>query len=226
MERKKIRVILVISVFILIFAVAGTCQKCVDFWANSAEIVGEETQKTLEKIKTRSPDEDREVTWVVEDEEGNPIDTEEETGSSQSEDVQDLETYKEGNISLKGKVNAPIMGTIELNIDYETDTVEGSIKDMGWEEEIITGDEGSSEDHHHTKNCEVIFNGIFFGKIDKNGNIFANVVGSINGKDGECKNLVKDKPDSFTLEGKYYDTSNNASGSVKPKGYSWSADKV
>jgi hypothetical protein len=226
MERKKIRTILILSIFILIFATAMSCQECMAGCARSTEAVGEETQKALDKIKTRSPDEDKEVTWVVEDEEGNPIDEKEETGSSQSEDVQDLETYKEGNISLKGKVNAPILGAIELNIDYETGTVEGSINGMGWKEEIITDDEGSGEDHHHTKNCDVIFNGSFFGTIDKNGNIFASVTGVINGKDGECKNLVKNRSESFTLTGKYYDTSTTASGSVKPMGYSWSADKV
>ena len=35
------------------------------------------------------------------------------------------------------------MGTIELNMDYETGTVEGNINGMGWKEEIITDDEGS-----------------------------------------------------------------------------------
>jgi hypothetical protein len=230
MDRKKIRIILVISVFILIFTVASTCQNCLAFWAGSVEAVGEETQKALDKIKTRSPEEDREVTWVIEDEEGNPVDENEETGSSQSEDVQDLETYKEGSISLKGKVHALIPGVIELNIDYETSTVEGTINGAGWEEEIIIDDEGSGEDHHHTKKCNVIFNGTFFGKIDKNGYIFANVVGNINGKDGECKNLVKNKSESFILEGKYHANVSNANGSIKPsikpKGYTWFADKV
>ena len=80
--------------------------------------------------------------------------------------------------------------------------------------------------HHHTKNCEVIFNGTFFGSIDANGRILAQVVGTINGKDGECKQLVKNKSESFTLNGIYNKDFNNASGDIKPQGYSWNADKV
>lgn len=40
--------------------------------------------------------------------------------------------------------------------------------------------------------------------MDTNGKIFANVVGYKNGKDGDCKLLVKDKPESFTLSGDCY----------------------
>ena len=209
----------------MILAVGGTCQTCYMMWTGTAEVVGEETQKAWDSLKKKPAEEEREVTWV--DEEGNPIDDKEETGSSQSEDVDDLEKYVEGSISLKGKVNSKTPGILELNIDLETNIVEGSIKDMGWIEEVITEDNGDgSEDHHHTTNCEVIFDGTFFGTIDANGKIFANVVGSINGKDGDCKLLVKDKPESFTLSGNYYKYSDNANGSIKPHGFSWNADKV
>jgi hypothetical protein len=109
----------------------------------------------------------------------------------------------------------------------ETDTVEDSIKGMGLTEEVIIEDNGdASEDHHHAKNCEVIFNGTFFGKIDANGKIFTNVVGYKNGKDRDCKQLVKDKPEPFTLNGIYRKDFNNADGDIKPQGYFWSADKV
>ena len=130
-------------------------------------------------------------------------------------------------MSLKGKVNSLTPGILELNIDLETNIVEGSIKDMGWIEEVITEDNGAgSEDHHHTKNCEVIFDGTFFGTIDANGKIFANVVGYKNGKFEDCAQLVKNKPESFTLNGIYHKDFNNADGDIKPQGYSWSADKV
>ena len=210
----------------MILAVGGTCQTCLAMWAGTAEVVGEETQKAWDSLKKKPAEEEREVTWVDVDKE-DPIDEKEETGSSQPEDVADLGNYVEGSISLKGKVNSSIPGMLELNIDGETNTVEGSIKGMGWTEEVITGDDGDgSEDHHHTKNCEVIFNGTFFGTIDANGKIFANVVGSINGKDGDCKLLVKDKPESFTLSGNYDKDFDNANGSIKPHGFSWNADKV
>jgi len=224
MGKKKTRVILVLLVFILVMATEVSCKKQ---FLTGAEKIGKQTKEAFDSIKTVSPDKEREIKWVDVDEEDAPAVEKEGTGSSQPEDVSDLENYKEGNISLKGKISSPTEGIVELNIDYETGTVEGSIKGMGWTEEIITDNEGSSsEDHHHTRNCEVIFNGTFFGKIDKNGSIFANVVGILNGKDGECSQSVKDKPESFTLSGKYYDTSNNASGSVRPGGYNWSADKV
>ena len=98
---------------------------------------------------------------------------------------------------------------------------------MGWIEEVITEDNGAgSEDHHHTKNCEVIFDGTFFGTIDANGKIFANVVGYKNGKFEDCAQLVNNKPESFTLNGIYHKDFNNADGDIKPQGYSWRADKV
>jgi len=225
MKKKKLYIRIVLLIFIVVLAVGLTCQECVAWWAGTARVVGVETQKALETVKGEPAEKEREVTWV--DKEGNPIDEKKETGSSQSEDVDDLDKYVEGSVSLKGKVSSPIPGMLELNIDWETNTVEGSIKGMGWTEEVITGDDGDgSEDHHHTKNCEVIFNGTFFGTIDANGIIFANVVGYKNGKDGDCKLLVKDKPESFTLSGNYRKNFNNAIGEIKPQRYSWSADKV
>ena len=186
---------------------------------------GRRNPESLGFTQKKPAEEEREVTWV--DEEGSPIDEKEETGSSQSEDVDDLDKYVEGSISLKGKVNSLTPGILELNIDLETNIVEGSIKDMGWIEEVITEDNGDgSEDHHHTKNCEVIFDGTFFGTIDANGKIFANVVGYKNGKFEDCAQLVKDKPESFTLNGIYHKDFNNADGDIKPQGYSWIADKV
>ena len=202
----------------MVLALGAVCTRC--FYV--AEV---ETQKAWDSLKKKPAEEEREVTWV--DEEGSPIDEKEETGSSQSEDVDDLDKYTEGRISLKGRVNSLIPGVLELNIDGETNIVEGSIKGMGWIEEVITEDEGDgSGDHQHTKNCEVIFDGTFFGTIDANGKIFANVVGYKNGKDGECKLLIKDKPESFTLNGIYHKDFNNADGDIKSQGYSWSADKV
>ena len=202
----------------MVLAVGAVCSRC--FY-----VAEEETQKAWDSLKKKPAEEEREVTWV--DEEGNPIDEKEETGSSQSEDVDDLDKYVEGSISLKGRVNSLTPGILELNIDLETNIVEGSIKDMGWIEEVITEDNSDgSEDHHHTKNCEVIFDGTFFGTIDANGKIFANVVGYKNGKFEDCAQLVKNKPESFTLNGIYHKDFNNADGDIKPQGYSWSADKV
>jgi len=225
MKKKKLYIRIILLIFILVLTVGYTCQGCLSCWAKEVENVGEQTQKALDSVKSKPAEEEREVTWI--DEEGNPIDKKEETESSHSEDVDDLGNYVEGSVSLKGKVNSPILGVLELNIDGETNTVEGSIKGMGWTEEVIAEDDGDgSEDHHHTKNCEVIFDGTFFGTIDTNGNIFANVVGYINGKDGDCKQLIKDKPESFTLSGKYNKDLHNAAGSLKPQGYSWSAEKI
>lgn len=220
MGKKKIRIILILSVFILVLATGFTCQECLMSLSKRAEEVRKQTWIEFDSIKKKSPDEEREVSWVTEEPE------KEETAPSKPEDVADLENYKEGSVSLKGKVLSPSAGFIELNIDFETGIVEGSIKDMGWTEEIITDDEESSEDHHHTRNCEVVFNGTFFGKIDENGFINANVVGYVNGKEGDCKQLVKEKPESFILNGNYYKNSNNAGGTTKPKGYSWDANKV
>ena len=218
MKKRKLYILIILLIFILVLAVGAVCTKCF-------ATMDEETQKAWDSLKKKPAEEEREVTWV--DEEGNPIDEKEETGSSQSEDVDDLDKYVEGSISLKGKVNSLTPGILELNIDLETNIVEGSIKDMGWIEEVITEDNGDgSEDHHHTKNCEVIFDGTFFGTIDANGKIFANVVGYKNGKFEDCAQLVKNKPESFTLNGIYHKDFNNADGDIKPQGYSWSADKV
>jgi hypothetical protein len=229
MKKKKIYTLIILLIFIFVLSVGLTCKEATSRLKKNVENVGEQTQNALNAIKRKPIEEEnnkftwgeeRIVTWVE-------VEEKEETGSSQSEDVDNLEKYIEGSISLKGKVNFPIQGFIELNIDGETNTVEGSIRGVGWTMDVITGDEGDgSEDHHHTMKCEVIFNGTFFGTIDGNGKIFANVVGTINGKDGECKQLIKDKPESFTLTGDYSKDYNFAEGDLRPQRWMWRADKV
>ncbi len=227
MKKSRTYFLLILLIFILVLAVGMTCSECLAYLTGTVRAVGKQTQDILDPSKSKPDVIEREVTWVDVDEEEDPIDEKEETGSSQSENVDDLTKYIEGSISLKGKVHSDIPGYMELTIDGDTNTVSGIITGMGWTEEVLTGDDGDgSEDHHHTRDCVVIFNGTFFGTIDAGGNIFANVTGSKNGAAGECKQLVKDKPESFTLQGNHNKVLKNAGGTITQQGYLWTADKI
>ena len=226
MQKRKLYIILVLVNFIIVFSIANVCQSCYKGMTETAEQVGRQTVKVISKVTEEGKtvgESNKEVTWV--DEEGNPIGKEE--GSSQPENIDNLgeSVEKAINVQLKGKVNTPVPGEITIIIDFETNTVEGYVKGCGWNEEVMTGiKEENSEDHHHTKSCDVVFNGSIWGTIDESGRIIANVIGYLNGKEGECSELIKNKKDSYILDGNYWSTSNSAGGFFED--YMWEANKI
>jgi len=177
----------------------------------------------------------QEVTWVEED-----------TGSSETEDVQELDEEKSGNSKLEGLIESPQKGSIIIFKESGSNIINGEVSDMGWYEELVLEDQGSgdsSEEHHHhgeSIKCLVVFSGKIWGKIDESGRIYADLGGEKRIKyafktptsyviDENLTELAQSrygmKPDSFTVEGNYYDDgyAPRADGKIMPDGYSWRA---
>lgn len=217
---KKSYFLIVLLIAVLVFSLAFSCSDCTG------------KKEELKFDKTVDIDQEREVTWVTE-----------EDSSGEPEDVEDLTKASPDTIKLEGQVQSPFKGLIYLYVD-QNNIVNGEVLDMGWYEDIAfeTGSCEGDEDHHHgeqTVKCLIKFNGDIWGKIDENSQIYADLGGtksieyamksdSIGVVDKDMTSIVKDiyktKPDSFTLKGTYHGGQMpQAEGFLLPDNYSWNA---
>lgn len=206
-------------VVVLVFSTSSLCNGC-------GKVQEPEPQNTV------SIDEDREVSWVTE-----------ENFSEGPEDIQDLDADKEDSYKLEGTIESPHRGGIVLFVEADAAVLNGEVRKMGWYEEVAIEDDQteSSESHHHgqTVKCLVIFNGNIWGKIDDSSVIYADIGGrkSIEYAYESVDNLIVDegltqrarqiyqtKPDSFILKGTYYRGDiPRAEGHIDPSGFKWDA---
>lgn len=221
--KNKYYVIIIAFIAILVFSTASICDGCGK---------GKETQTP----NTVQADVEREVTWITEDD----------TSSAEPEDVEDLEKAGTSNYKLLGMIESPYKGSITLFTSSDSNILNGEAVEMGWYEYIYiegTSSEGSGEeDHHHDTEiyCLIVFSGNVWGKIDEAGKIYADLGGekrvkyafSPRGKNVIDENLTEMaqntyqiKPDSFTVEGNYYNNVSGvrADGKINPNNYSWQA---
>ena len=164
---------------------------------------------------------------------------EDEKGSKQSEDIEDLdEQNKSILITLKGYVfTGKDMLPITITIDKETNIVEGEAV-LEWREENEVFEEGGESHHSHSYGCLVkLDKGTILGKIDENGNIIATISGFAYSDLGYnletkeitdefsslCKGKITNRPESFTLKGRYFKDTNSADGQILPNGWEWNA---
>lgn len=228
MKKNKLYIILPIMIFAIFLIIAATCKQ--------GEPV-EEKQKWKEEVGQSSKDIKKENTVV------------DEKGSTQSEDVQDLDKQdRAGSITFNGQVECrnEISGSewknINITIDWDNNSVGGNTT-LVWYEYIEVSGEGGETHHTHKYVCRVELKGIILGSIDKNDNIRATISGSTSSDYGYnpqstessleicdlCEEKLNNKFKTFTLIGKYRKSDTGVVEKVKGKiaenGWEWEATR-
>jgi len=242
MNKKKLYLLLPILILIFFFAISGECKGSAREKAKDAvEEVGRSAQKAVEEVEEAIKDDEvkQEEISVAEDKD------KDDKGSSQSEDVQDLNKQdRSGSVTLNGKVEcrneiSNIEWTaITITIDWDKKSVGGNTSLIWYEYIEVSGESGEAH-HTHKYVCRVEFNSIILGTIDKDDNVKATISGNTscdygyNPKSVEpsleicdlCEKNLNNKFKTFTLIGKYRISSTGVvetvKGNIAENGWKW-----
>jgi len=242
MNKNKLYILLPVLILIFFFTISGECKGSAPEKARDAvEEVGksaiEATKKVTEALD--GTEVKQEEASVVEDKD------KDDKGSSQSEDVQDLDNQnRAGTITFSGKIECEneISGTEEspiyITIDWDNNSIGGNTT-LVWYEYIEVSGEGGETHHAHKYACRVELKGTILGTIDKNDNVRATISGYTScdyGYDPKskepsleicdlCEGNLNNKFKTFTLIGKYRISSTGIVEEVKGKiaenGWEW-----
>lgn len=227
MKKNKLYIFLAIMIFAILFITTITCNKQKEINKANYEAKVDQSYEDIKKENT-----------VVD-----------EKGSTQSEDVQDLDKQdRTGSIAFKGQIECrnEISGSewknIDITIDWDKNSVGGNTT-LVWYEYIEVSGEGEETHHTHKYVCRVELNGTILGSIDKNDNIKATISGNTSSDYGYnpqseeysleicdlCKGKLNNKFKTFTLIGKYRKSNTGVvekvEGKIAENGWEWEAKR-